>query len=288
MARTEQDYPITPRRDLDFRFDEVPKHWFGGDAFKTRFFDAMSMLFPEGEKFFIECVRDYRDQVKDPAMQQQISDFMLQEGQHGMVHTQFNNRLKAQGIDVNRILAFQVQVLGNYRRKMPKWFTLSMTASAEHMTAIMAHSFMERSDLFDDADPRIRAMYLWHGVEEIEHKAVAFDVLQKIARANYFQRISGLLWESLLFPFHTFMIMRHMLKVDQVKSPVKVWLRGLWWLYGPGGLYMRLMPHYLAFYLPGFHPWKFGKTRKMRTWLDEYQRHGDPIAASEQVLHSAA
>lgn len=286
-ARREH-YPITPRRDLDFEFDKVPKHWFGGDAFKTRFFDAMSMLFPEGEKFFIECVRDYRDQVTDPELQQQIRDFMQQEGQHGMVHTQFNNRLKDQGIDVDRILEFQVKVLGNYRRKMPKWFTLSMTASAEHMTAIMAHSFMQRSDIFHEADPRIRAMYLWHGVEEIEHKAVAFDVLTKIARANYFQRISGLLWETLLFPFHTFMIMRHMLKIDQVRSPWKVWLKGLWWLYGPGGLYMRLMPHYLAFYLPGFHPWKFGKTKRMQIWLDEFERHGDPIAASEQVLQAAS
>ena len=285
-AVPEQDYPITPRKDLDFEFEKVPRFWFGGDPFKTRFFDAMSTLFPEGEKFFIECVRDYRDQVDDPELQQQIKDFMLQEGQHGMVHTRFNNRLKDQGIDVDRILEFQIKVLGNYRRKMPAWFTLSMTASAEHMTAIMAHSFMERRDLFEAADPRIRAMYLWHGVEEIEHKAVAFDVLTKIAKANYFQRISGLLWETLLFPFHTFMIMRHMLKVDRVKSPWKVWAKGLWWLSGPRGLYMRLMPHYLAFYLPGFHPWRFGKTQRMQTWLQAFERDGDPVAASEQVLHS--
>ena len=287
MAQAQpQDYPITPRRDLDFEFEKVPRFWFGGDPFKTRFFDAMSMLFPEGEKFFIECVRDYRDQVTDPELKQQIKDFMLQEGQHGMVHTRFNDRLKDQGIEVDRILEYQVKVLGNYRKKTPKWFTLSMTASAEHMTAIMAHSFMERSDIFAEADPRIRAMYLWHGVEEIEHKAVVFDVLKKVAKANYFQRISGLLWETLMFPMHTFIIMHHMLKADGIKSPFKVWLKGLWWLYGPGGLYMRLMPHYLAFYLPGFHPWKFGQTQKMKTWLQHFERHGDPIAASEQVMQA--
>ena len=283
-----EDIPITPRRDLDFDFDNVPKYWFGGDPFKTRFFDALSVLFPEGEKFFIECVRDYRDQVPDPQMQAQIRDFMLQEGQHGMVHTRFNNRLKTQGIEVDRILNQQVRILGNYRRKTPAWFTLSLTAAAEHMTAIMAHSFMERSDIFADADPRMRAMYLWHGVEEIEHKAVAFDVLKKTAKANYFQRIVGLFWETLLFPLHTFIIMNHMLKVDGVQSRGKLWRKGLWWLYGPGGLYMRLMPHYLAYYLPGFHPWKFGKMQAMRGWLRSYQQSGDPIAASDEVMQSAA
>ncbi len=281
------DIPITPRRDLDFEFNKVPRYWFGGDPFKTRFFDAMSMLFPEGEKFFIECVRDFRDQVSDPDMKEQIRDFMLQEGQHGMVHTQFNNRLKAQGIDVDRILSQQVRVLNAYRQKTPSWFTLSITVAAEHMTAVMAHGFMDRSDMFKDADPRIRAMYLWHGVEEIEHKAVAFDVLQKVARANYFQRIAGLVWESILFPFHTFVLMNHMLKADGVKSRGKLWIKGLWWLYGPGGLYLRLMPHYLSFYLPGFHPWKFGRLESMRNWLSAFNKSGDPIAASEEVMQSA-
>ncbi len=50
---------IVPRKGPDFGLDgDIPRHWFGGDAFKTRFFDAMSLLFPEGEKFFIQCVRD--------------------------------------------------------------------------------------------------------------------------------------------------------------------------------------------------------------------------------------
>ena len=34
------------------------------------------------------------------------------------------------------------------------------------------------------ADHRMRAMYAWHAMEEMEHKAVAFDVLQQIGRAH--------------------------------------------------------------------------------------------------------
>ena len=79
---------IVPREKLDFGLDgDIPKYWFGGDAFKSRFFDAMSTIFPEGERYFISCVRDYRDQVTDPKLLQDIKDFMRQEGQHGLADT---------------------------------------------------------------------------------------------------------------------------------------------------------------------------------------------------------
>ena len=45
-----------------------------------------------------------------------------------------------------------------------------------------------------------------------------------------------------------------MLKVDG-KSTWGTWLKGLWWLYGWNGLWPRLMPHYFAYFKPGFHPW---------------------------------
>ncbi len=196
--------PIVPREKLDFGLDgDIPKYWFGGDAFKTRFFDAMSTLFPEGERFFISCVRDFRDQVTDPVLMQEIKDFIRQEGQHGIVHTQFNDRLKAQGIDVDMLERIEKQLLFNIVRKyVPKKHTLATTAAAEHMTAIMAHSFFERKEVLESADPRMRAMYAWHAMEEIEHKAVAFDVMQKIAKVWYPRRVLAMMEVTLGFTIH--------------------------------------------------------------------------------------
>ena len=117
---------IVPRQNLDFGLDgDIPKYWFGGDVFKTRFFDAMSTIFPEGEKFFIYCVRDFKDQVTDPQLAQDIKDFIRQEAQHSMVHNQFNDRLKQQGIDVDMLERIQHKVqfdiIRKYERHLTYW-----------------------------------------------------------------------------------------------------------------------------------------------------------------------
>lgn len=280
---------IEPRPGPQLDFDSVPRYWLAGDAFKTRFFDAMSLLFPEGEKFFIACVRDFRDGITDPELAAQVKDFMYQEGQHGMVHSRFNDRLRAQGIAVDHILAeqrrLQFQVL---RRYLPKRFTLAQTAACEHLTAMMAHGFFANG-LFRDAHPALRAMYAWHAVEEIEHKAVAFDVFQKVARGGYFTRIAGLLFVSITFPLHTFLIMRHMFKVDGLKQRWKLWAKGLWWLYGPRGLFPPMLGSWLAYFKPGFHPNRHGDLSLYHVWRRAFDASGgDAIAAGDAVIRASA
>lgn len=279
--------PIVPRKAPDFGLDgDIPRYWLDNDPFKSRFFDAMQLLFPEGEKFFISCVRDYKDQITDPELQQQVKDFTYQEGQHAMVHMQFNQRLREQGVAVDHILERQKGIMfGFFRKYFPRSFTLGQTAAGEHLTALMCHGFFDVKNLMDKADPRVRAMYAWHAVEEIEHKAVAFDVFQKVAKGGYVTRALSMLQVSLSFPLHVFLIMAHMFKVDGVKNRLGVWLRGLWWLYGPGGLYPRLLPHYLVYFMPGFHPWKHGDMSIYRQWTDAFERNqGDAIAASDAVM----
>jgi len=248
---------IVPRQGPQLFDQEIPRFWLGGDPFKTRFFEAMSMTFPDGERYFIDSVRRYRDQVADAELAAQVKSFMYQEGQHGMVHTQFNDRLRAQGIAVDKILDYARGKIEGFKRDFSPAFNLGKTAGAEHMTAMMAHGFFS-TGLLKDADPRVRAMFAWHAVEEIEHKAVAFDVYEKVARGGYWTRVLSMLHTSVLFSLHVLLITRYLLNVDG-KGGLRTWLKGLWWLYGWGGLYPRLMPHYLVYFLPSFHPWKYGR-----------------------------
>jgi len=284
------EHPIVPRENLDFGLDgDIPRFWLDNDPFKSRFFDAMSTFFPEGERFFISCVRDFRDQITDPKLLAEVRDFTRQEGQHGIVHRQFNNRVKAQGVDVDRIEGITVFVLFKVlRRVMPKKATLALTAAFEHMTALMAHGF-EAAKVMDKADPRIRAMYTWHAIEEVEHKAVAFDVMQKVAKVGYVRRVFALILATIGFPIGTFLVINRMLKADGfgIFKRTGLMAKGLWWLYKPGGLYMPILGHFLAYFKPGFHPWQTGHLHGYGVWLETFNRTGDPIAAGNASIQAA-
>src|SRR5690606_15705229 len=92
-------YQVEPvvRSNLDFKLNEVPRFWFGDDPFITRMFDALSLTFPDGERYFIQSVRLFRDQITDPELKRRVADFIRQEAQHGIAHEKMNQVLKDQG-----------------------------------------------------------------------------------------------------------------------------------------------------------------------------------------------
>jgi predicted metal-dependent hydrolase len=56
-------------RNLRFNLEtDVPKHWHGGGRGVTLFFDNLSTLFPEGERFFIASIRAHLSEVTDPEL----------------------------------------------------------------------------------------------------------------------------------------------------------------------------------------------------------------------------
>jgi uncharacterized protein len=278
---------IVPRKAPPLDIAASPRFWFDNDPFKTRFFDALSLLFPEGEKFFIACVRDYRANITDPELQQQVKDFIYQEGQHGALHTAFNDRLKAQGVEVDKILSRQRKIMfDGFRGKLSKRYTLGQTAAAEHLTAIMAHRFTH-TDVFADADPTARALFAWHAVEEIEHKAVAFDVLHKVAKGSWLNRVGSMLQVSLTFPMHVALLMNYLLKLDGVLPNKQVWKDGRQWLFSADGLLRPMLKEYLQYYRVGFHPNDQGDLERIQRWRDEYAAHGDAQRATDLSMQAS-
>ncbi|MET1114109.1 MAG: metal-dependent hydrolase [Comamonas sp.] len=283
-------HAITPRERLDFNLQgDIPRYWLGGDPFKTRFFDAMSITFPEGERYFISCVRDFADAVTDPELRQNIKDFTRQEGQHGMIHRQFNERLRAQGVNVDRLEGFTRGLLfGFMRRFFSRRHTLADTAACEHLTAIMARAFFTRQETMAAADPRVHAMYTWHAMEETEHKAVAFDVMQQVARVGYLRRTYTLIEATLSFNLQVLLFTFAMLKTDGFSrwQRLRMLAPGLWWVYGPRGVFTRHLRPYLRYFKPGFHPWNEALPANYHLWLETFKRTGDPLQAGHAV-HAA-
>ena len=90
-----------PQRDIHFSIDGCDmRRWCNDDPCRTHFFSAMSIMFPEGEKFFIDSVRHYRDRVTDPKLQADVAGFIGQEAMHGREHRAYNTALTRAGYDV--------------------------------------------------------------------------------------------------------------------------------------------------------------------------------------------
>ncbi len=170
----------------------VPRHWFGGNIVATHIANGVNLLFPAGERFFVRSVRHYLDRIDDEELRARVRAFFGQEGRHAKEHDEFNRILESQGLEVDRFLALYERIAyGFIERVAPPALRLSTTAACEHFTAMLAEQAL-RERFLDRADPRMRALLLWHASEEIEHRDVAFDVLQKID-PSYAMRVAGLL-----------------------------------------------------------------------------------------------
>jgi len=279
--------PIKPRK-VTFDVSNVPRHWNGGDPVLTRFFDALSVHFPEGERFFIQSVRNFQDRVKEPSLREDIRHFIRQEGQHGIVHDHFNEVMVGQGVDVDKITSNLRRFIRSSQKYLPEKYQLAMTAAFEHFTATLGEAMLkDEIDMFAEADPVMRAMFLWHGVEEVEHKAVAYDVYQTAAGGGYLSRVSALVVTILMIHLVVGPVFVNMLRLDGAMRQPGVVLHGLNRLYGRRGILTRMLPEFLAWFRPGFHPWETGMPEKVAAWLEEYEGHGDPMRASAAVYGSS-
>jgi predicted metal-dependent hydrolase len=282
---------ITPRQNLRFKFGaDIPKFWFGGDPFKTRFFDAFSLRLPGGEKFFVNCVRDFRDQITDPVLAQEVKDFTRQEGQHTMVHRDYNDHLARQGVPVAEIDGKNNSALDLFRKKLSPQTTLAMTAASEHFTALLSHLLFEHPERFATADPRVIAMYAYHGAEEIEHKSVAITVLREVAKVSERKRAMTLMFMTPMFFGATLLITNRILKVDGFSflQRTKMMFGGLRWMFGKGGMLPAMSDHYFAYFKKDFDPWSVGSNVEYERWVAAYDASGDPLAASNAMMKMAA
>jgi uncharacterized protein len=254
--RTPADLVIHPR-NVSFAIGDQPRWWNGGDPVSTAFYNSLSATFPLGEAFFIKSVRHFRNAVP-PALKSQIDDFTRQEAAHSREHESFNNLPKTSGYDTSEIESELREVLSKTKDNPPV-VNLAMTVALEHFTAIMAHSSLKNDGHMRRMAPEIAALWKWHAIEEIEHKAVAYDVFLSVTagmtdfrrwalRSIVMLRVAKNFVKSRLRNMGTFF------KQDGLDKPA-TWWRVFYFLVVYPGTYRRIFLPWLAFFRPGFYPW---------------------------------
>ena len=173
-----------PPRKFKVNVSELEKNintYYGNDKAITIFWNTLSMLFPEGEQFFVESVRKYRNDVmSDEQLQNEISGFIGQEAFHTHAHVKVNEALEKKGYPVKRVNRILKKQLGFLRKKNPL-LALYVTAILEHYTATLASQLIDDLDHNSKVTGESRNLWMHHAIEEIEHRAVSFDVLGRVA-----------------------------------------------------------------------------------------------------------
>jgi len=256
-AATPADLTITSR-NLNVARDTVnPRWWHGGDPVATAFFNSLSATFPQGETFFIEAVRRFRDQA-DAHLHEQIAAFVQQEAMHTREHIAFNRLIKDAGYDTAPMDAYTRHRIGIARSRQPL-VQLAATVALEHFTAIMAHSLLTQTDPLPGAPRDVVKLWQWHAIEEIEHKGVAFDTYLSVTRQmsglrRYIIRCQVMLLISFQFWRSIFWHMANFFRQDGINTP-RTWWRALHFLLVKPGMVRRIARPYLSFYRGDFHPW---------------------------------
>ena len=166
----------------------IPARWNGGDAFRSAFFNALSMSFPAGEQFFIDCMRDGLKALPPEQREKLAAEaqgFIGQEATHRRIHALFNGHLDKLGFDnwIERQTARRRSAnAGSGLRNQ-----LAATAATEHFTAIFAAWLLRHPHALEGAEPRLRTLWLWHSAEESEHRNTAFDMYQALGGNHYWR-----------------------------------------------------------------------------------------------------
>jgi|SRR5579871_2819083 len=241
------------------RDTQPPRWWVRNDPVATAFFNALSATFPQGERFFIESVKHYRDRVS-PELRKQIAVFAQQESLHTREHVVFNRLITEAGYDA-ALIDQRTKERFDFGRKIARPIDhLAVTASLEHFTAIMAHAALFYDDDLEGVSDELKNLWRWHAVEEIEHKAVAFDTMVEMIASwsplrRWIFRTSTMFISTVQFLDMLFRSMALFFRKDGINT-FGTWLKVFHFLYVKPGMFRRIAGPYFAYYRPGFHPWQ--------------------------------
>jgi uncharacterized protein len=114
----------------------------------------------------------------------------------------------------------------------------------------------------------VRQLWVWHALEEAEHKAVAFDVY-RAAGGGYVRRASIMLVTTAIFFAAQAITHARLMSDRKILWKPWTWLRGATRLWLWPGYFTRLVPAYLAYFRPGFHPDDRDTTAVLASWRDQ-------------------
>jgi predicted metal-dependent hydrolase len=271
---------VLQARDVTFDWAQLPVHYVPGEPFVTHFCNVLHLLLPAGEEFFVEVFKQALPLIADDQLRLDVQGFIGQEAMHSQAHASVVDYFAANGIDMSpftdQMRWLFATLLGDRprwsKRRQQAWLLerIALVAAVEHYTAILGEWILDAPQLdAADANPVMLDMLRWHGAEEVEHKAVAFDVMKHL-KAGYLRQVRAQLLVTPLMLLLWVRALRFLYSVDPELEPgIKPRWRD-WFIASRRGLvpapleFVRVIGSY---YRPRFHPGELGGVEKAVNYL---------------------
>lgn len=256
-------------RKIPFEFDEgIDPIWHKDQPEWSHMINGVSLTMPYLEPFLIRSVREAIVDISDEDLKEEVRLFNAQEGQHYQNHRRYNEILKANGYE--ELAEVEKAMETDYARlqsKPLKW-RLAYALGFETLTlGITDWNIGQRQKLFAGADTSIVSLFLWHIVEETEHKNVAFDLYNHFYK-DYWARVWGIVCATTHVVWWARKGYIAMLKKDgrwaKTSSRWTTFKRSMNALWSVGKV---LAPTFL----PGFDPGQIKDPKWVADWAEAYE-----------------
>ena len=256
-------------RKMPFQFpDDIDPHWNSKRCEWSHMVNGASLAMPFLEPYLIRTMRKALDKIESDELKKDVKLYMGQEAQHYQQHRKFNDILIEKGYPGLRNIEAQMkEAFTHFENNRSLKFNLAYACGFESMALAMGHWLVrDRDHLFGGSDARVASLILWHFVEEIEHKNVAFDAYQAVY-GNYFYRVYGTVFATFHVMKFSRKAYRYMLKKD-----------GLWGSFSSrwkllkmiGRCFTGILPAMVSACLPGHHPSGVVDPKWCLDWIKAY------------------
>lgn len=169
-------------RNVPFRFDEhTPFQWNPANPLFGCAMNTLSFIAPPFERYIVSAVHMAMPRIEDPEMKAEAEAFLRQEALHARVHRDHVAALTKQYPALAEISAELERRFDHLLETKPLEYHLAYVADIEAtFTPLFSVWLRHRDSLYDNGDPRVAPLFLWHLVEEIEHRSSAYLIYNAV------------------------------------------------------------------------------------------------------------
>ena len=265
---------------------ELPYYWFDNSPLKTHFMNGFSLLIPGAENTVIHTLKETQPELRDPKLRAQITEMIAQESWHSYSHRKYNQWLTKMGLPAPELASefFHSLLTGKKKRdqKQGKAFWVPALVGGEHNAVCIMEYLLERPAMLATMHPHFRQAWVWHCIEEIEHKGSSldmwYDTQELYNRKKYKLKLASVIVATKL----NYFLMKNMFALLKHDNELWKWRTlkdGLSFFLGRDGIIIKTFVPFFKCLAPNWNPWD----HDTRYLIEQYNKVAlsTPMSAEE-------